>query len=124
SARFGPALELSPMLTRAFTQVNNTGLKRAGANSLYVRGSRSRSALKSIPVALLILDEVEEMDEESLALARERLSGQEEIQLWEISTPSVPGAGVNSRYEISKKEHFFFPCPMCSRHIQLTYPES
>jgi len=123
AARFDPALETSPELRRLFTNVNNMGLKRAGANSLYVRGSRSRSALKSIPVSFLVFDEVEEMEDEAIALGRERTSGQMDFQLWEISTPSVPGAGINALFERSRQEHFFFPCPSCRRHIQLTYPD-
>lgn len=62
SGRFDPALELSPHLRNFFADVNNVGLKRAGNNILYVRGSRSRSKLKSVPTPVMIYDEVDEMD--------------------------------------------------------------
>ena len=126
AARFDPALERSPYLAQLFTRVKNVGLKRAGANSLYVRGSRSRSALKSLPVGLIVLDEEDEFDQEAIILMRERISGQREgaRQIWHISTPSVPGNGINITFERSSKAHFFFKCPHCSRHIELLYPES
>ena len=126
SGRFDPALERSPYLAQLFTNVNNVSLKRAGANSLYVRGSRARNALKSLPVGLIILDEEDEFDQEAIILVRERISGQIEgsRQIWHISTPSIPGNGVNVVFERSSKAHFFFRCPMCSRHIELVYPDS
>ena len=126
SGRFDPALERSEYLRSLFTNVNNVGLKRAGTNSLYVRGSRSRSAMKSLPVGLIVLDESDEFDEEAVVLVRERISGQREgaRQLWHLSTPSIPNHGVNIPFTLSDQRHFFFKCPSCSKLIELTYPES
>jgi hypothetical protein len=136
AARFDPALERSPHLSQIFTSVNNVSLKRAGTNSLYVRGSRSRSALKSLPVGLIILDEEDEFEQEAIVLVRERIAGQREgaRQVWHISTPSIPGNGINIAFSASTKSHFFFQCPHCSvsapgfptkpKLIELTFPDS
>lgn len=124
NTRFGPALELSPYLSRIFTNVNNVGLKRAGTNSLYIRGSRSRSALVSIPVGLIVLDEVDLFDEDTIPLVKERMSGQLQKQIWMISTPSIPNHGINERFALSDQRHFFFNCPSCSKLIELTFPDS
>jgi len=51
TSRFDPALELSPHLASLFSDVKNIGHKRAGSANLFIRGSRSRNQLKSIPVA-------------------------------------------------------------------------
>lgn len=123
SGRFDPALELSPHLSKLFSDVKNVGHKRAGNTNLYVRGSRSRSGLKSIPVGLIILDEVDEMDQENIPLALERTAGQLERQVWAISTPTVPDHGINKFYRTSTQEHFFFRCPCCSRMTELIFPE-
>lgn len=122
-SRFDPALELSGHLSNIFSDVNKVGLKRSGDVCLYIRGSKSRAQLKSLPVALVILDEADEMDQESVVLVNERLSGQIESQMWEISTPHIPHHGINFHYEASTKEFFAFPCPHCSKHINLTFPE-
>lgn len=124
SSRFDPALELSPHLANLFSDVKNVGHKRAGSANLFIRGSRSRSGLKSIPAGLIILDELEEMTQENIPLALERASGQFEKFVWMISTPWIDNKGINTFFNQSTMEHFWFPCPCCSKYIELKYPES
>ena len=123
AGRFDPALEASPHLRDLFHDVKNVGHKRAGQNNLYVRGSRSRSQLKSIPCGFLVFDELDEMMQKNLALAMERASGQTEKQVIKLSTPTIDGFGINKEFQNSTQEHFFFICPHCSRLTELTYPE-
>lgn len=124
AARFDPALELSPHLRKLFSAVKNVGHKRAGATNLYIRGSKSRSGLKSVPVGLLVLDELNEMNAENIPLARERQSGQLTKMEWMISTPTSDGFGINEFFNKSTQEHFFFKCPHCGRMTELIYPDS
>lgn len=124
AARFDPALELSPHLANMFSAVKNVGHKRAGATNLYIRGSKSRAGLKSVPVGFLVLDEVNEMMQENIPLAMERQSGQLDKECWAISTPTSEGFGINEYFQQSTQEHFFFKCPACSRLTELVYPES
>jgi len=123
ASRFDPALDLSPYLQRLFSDVKNVGHKRAGATSLFIRGSRSRSGLKSLPVGQLIFDEVDEMTQENIPLAFERQSGQIEKQTWMISTPTIDTVGINGYFTRSSMGEFFFKCPSCSRMTQLIFPE-
>jgi hypothetical protein len=123
TSRFGAALELSSHLKQLFNDVQNVGHKRAGATNLYIRGSRSKSGLRSIPVGFMVLDEFDEMDQEQVALAIERMSGQFEKQIWEVSTPTIPDFGINKEFLQSTQEHFFFPCPACSRQTELIFPD-
>ena len=121
--RFGGALSLSPYLKSLFTDTNSVGLKQAGANSLYIRGSRGESNLVSIPVSELILDEVDRMQQKTITLALERLSGQLQKHVWAISTPTIPEFGIHKLYMKSSQEHFYFRCPSCSRQTELVWPE-
>lgn len=123
ATRFNPALEESTYLSRLFSNVNNVGVKRSGSASLYIRGSRSRAGLKSVPVGLVILDEVDEMTQENIPLAFERMSGQMTQESWLVSTPTIPGKGINAYYQNTTQEHFHFQCPFCSRWTELVYPE-
>lgn len=124
AGRFDKALELSTHLQNMFSDVKNVKHKRAGPTNMYIRGSNSESGLKSIPVSLLVLDELDEMNQDNIPLALKRLSGQIERKCLMISTPTIPDFGINSHFEDSTKEHFFFPCPACSRQIELKWPES
>jgi hypothetical protein len=124
AGRFNPALELSPHLSNMFSDVQNIGHKRAGTRNLYVRGSRSRSSLKTLPIGTLILDEVDEMTQDNIPLVLERLSGQKEKRVWLLSTPTIEGMGINVWYQDSSQNHFFFPCPHCSRRIELQFPQN
>lgn len=124
SSRFDPALELSPHLSKMFSDVKNVGHKRAGTANLFIRGSRSRGGLKSIPAGFIVLDELEEMTQENIPLALERASGQFEKFIWMISTPWIDNKGINTYFNQSSMEHFWFPCPHCNRYIELKYPES
>lgn len=124
SGRFDKALELSSHLRDLFSDVQNVGHKRAGATNLYIRGSNARSGLKSIPVSLIVLDELDEMTQENIPLALERLSGQLERFDLRLSTPTIPDFGINFYYNDTTKERFFFPCPSCSRRIELRFPDN
>lgn len=123
-SRFDPALNMSPYLKSVFSDVNNVGLKLAGNVSLYIRGSRGDSNLKSIPVSVLILDELDEMMASQIELALQRLRGQPEKTVWYISTPTVPGHGVSLEYEKSTQEHFVFRCPSCQKMDEFIFPDS
>ena len=123
AARFDAALELSPHLSKLFSDVKNVGHKRAGSANMYIRGSRARSGLKSVPVGLIILDEVDEMTQENIPLALERTSGQVEHQVLMVSTPTIMGTGINKYFLGTTQEHFFFRCPSCSRATELIFPD-
>lgn len=123
AGRFDPALEMSPHLRNMFSSVNNVGLKRAGSNILYVRGSHSRSKLKSIPTPILVFDEIDEMPRSAVTLAEERQSGQMITEIIQLSTPTIEDYGINIEFKNSTQSHFFFKCPSCSRLTELVWPD-
>jgi hypothetical protein len=121
SGRFDKALELSEHLKAMFSDTQNVGHKRSGSTNMYIRGSNSRSGLMSIPVSLLILDELDEMTQENIPLAIKRLSGQIDRHTLMISTPTIHDFGINFYFNQSSQDHFFFKCPSCSRMIELQH---
>jgi hypothetical protein len=123
SARFDPALEMSPHLKRLFDDAKNVHHKRSGNANLYIRGSRVKSQLKSVPVSLVVLDEVDEMVQKNIPLVRERMSGQLEKQEYQLSTPTVERIGINAAFYASTQDHYFFNCPHCSLLTQLVFPD-
>ncbi len=119
NSRFGPALDMSPHLKSLFIETDNQGHKRAGNANLYVRGSKSKAGLRSIPVSLIILDEVDVMTQENIPLALERASGQLVKQAFMLSTPTVADTGIDFYFKTTTQENFQFPCPSCSKFIHL-----
>jgi len=129
AARFDAALTLSSHLEKLFSNVKNVGHKKAGHTNFYLRGSKSRSSLKSVPVGVLILDEKDEMNQDNVPLARERQSGYDINRTWEISTPTIDGFGINETFNDSTQNEFFFKCQHCSlegkpRWVNLTWPDA
>lgn len=127
SSRFDAALELNPYLKELFSSSQNIGHKRAGSANLWIRGSNSRSGLKSLPVVLMVFDEYDEMNMDNMVLAESRTDGQIGTGSWKIrklSTPTAPDFGVSKLYDDSTQEHFFFKCPACSKQTELLFPES
>jgi hypothetical protein len=125
AGRFDFTRRRSPSLASLFTQVDNVTHKVTldGAN-FYARGSNSPSGLKSIPVALLVLDEFDEMEAEAVALARERLSAQTEMWALEMSTPTLPGFGIDREWQDSDQRSWHVPCPRCEAGASLRWPDS
>lgn len=123
ASRFDPAIENSPHLASLFSNVKNVKHKRAGTVNLFIRGSNSRSKLKSIPVGYIVFDEVNEMNMKNIPLALERTSGHDEVMADFLSTPTVGGVGISVYYEDSTQNHYYFKCPHCSRQTELIFPD-
>lgn len=124
ASRFNPALESSAHLRNLYSKVDNVGHKRAGTANLFIRGSRSKTGLKSISTGFVVLDEVEEMDQNNIPLAFERTTGQLRKEIWMVSTPSSEGVGINRYYQRTDQGHFLFKCQSCSKFIEFKYPDS
>jgi DNA-directed RNA polymerase subunit RPC12/RpoP len=71
----------------------------------------------------LILDEVDEMNQRSIWLALERLSGQLHKFVFSLSTPTIPNFGIHKLYLQGTQEHFYFKCPRCGRTTELIFPD-
>jgi hypothetical protein len=122
-SRFDAALDQSPHLSKLFSDVKNVGHKRAGGANFLLRGSRSRSGLKSNPASLVIADEVDEMVQSNISMMFERASGHSFKSFFLLSTPTISEYGINSYFKQSSQDHFFFKCPHCGRSTELIFPE-
>jgi len=99
-------------------EVDNVRQKLIAGIPLYLRGANSRKQLKEVSVGLLVLDEFDEMKDEMMALAYERLSGHEKKQVIRLSTPGLPGKGIHAIYRTADQYNFVVPCFHCGK-VQL-----
>lgn len=131
-SRFGPALEASEYLNslvigagREQRGSDKITLKRIRDNFLYLRGGNVDTAgnarqLKSIPVDVLIGDEIDEMDPRAMAIARKRLGHSPLKEVRQASTPTYHGVGIHAAWEECDQREWFIPCPHCGKWQTMT----
>lgn len=136
-SRFGPALEASPYLASiviggpAATSngkqrgADKVTLKRVGNSFLYFRGGRigvdgRARQLKSVPADAIILDELDEMDPRAPEIARKRLGHSAIAEVRAISTPTLPGVGIDAMWHNSDQREWHIRCNACNHWQQLT----
>ena len=90
--------------------VDRTGLKRFGEAHAYFRGS-DRGQLITVDADIVLLDEFDRMDPETLALAQQRIASSRLGWLRAASTPSAPETGINRLFLESDQRHYLLPCP-------------
>lgn len=112
AARFNPVVEECEILEGAF-KYDNVHHKRCRNANLYLRGGNSPSKIKSVPVSLLIIDELDEISQAVISVVEERLSGSLEKQRILLSTPTLPDVGIWKRYSNSIQYAYFVPCTFC-----------
>jgi hypothetical protein len=118
-SRVSPLVSDNPFLLRALTDTDTAGLKRIGDAYLYLRGMQSSIGMKSIPLDMLVFDELDEASPDSKALAKERLSHSDYRRLIELSNPSLPGYGIDEAYQESDQRHWTNQCEACGKWTAL-----
>ncbi len=112
-SRVGPLILENPFLKKLVRDTDTAGLKRIGDAHLYLRGMKSPVGMKSIPVDMLVFDELDEAPPESKTLARERLGHSDYKRILELSNPSLPDYGIDEVYQRSDQRHWTVKCPGC-----------
>lgn len=123
ASRFNPAISNIDSLASVCI-VDNVRHKVVGGASLFLRGTRSKSKLKSVPVAVLIKDEFDEMAPEMIELARERLAGSAYNQEFDFSTPTLADVGIFKEFRTCDQYYWAIPCLHCNSRQILTLEEN
>jgi hypothetical protein len=114
--RFDPVIRMSPELqSRLDPDVDNTSLKKIGNSFLYIRGTYSKTAAISVPADILIHDEVDFSNPETLSSFTSRLGHvkEEDIIKRRFSTPTVSGYGVSELFDESSQHWYAVKCVKC-----------
>jgi len=112
--RFAPAVAESEYLTGLVRDTDTAGLKQIGLGTIYFRGTNSRVRMKSVPGDFLVFDELDEMTPANVELARKRLGHSEWGWELDVSTPSMPGYGIDGAFLATDQRHWLLRCPGCS----------
>jgi Phage terminase large subunit gpA, ATPase domain/Terminase large subunit gpA, endonuclease domain len=117
-ARIDPIIDSSPVLREVFSTVDNRLHKQSKeAISWYIRGTNINRELQEIPVDVEVWDEYDRMVMDNLDDALHRMDGSNVKKLTKLSTPTVPGHGVDADDEWHKSDmhRWSVPCPHCNR---------
>ncbi len=123
--RVEPAIEDSPYIYQHLDKKkNNIKLKHLFNCDLMFRSGSTPRAGEGADIDCVFFDERDRMATSVLEAFKEGLSSSDLGFIRDISTPSLPGYGVNLSFEQSDKKHWFVKCDACGEWQVLTFPES
>lgn len=132
--RLKPMIQSTPSLARKIQESksrdsgNTIFQKDFPGGTLILSGANSASSLRSVPIRVLILDEVDafppDLDGEGspvdLAKARTRTFARKKVFM--LSTPTIHGASlIETEYISTSQKKFFVPCPHCGTYQHLVW---
>lgn len=133
--RFNPLIVENPVIGRWVADTDAANIKKVGGKMLYFRGAKSSgkidnskstsSQLKSVPVDKIVFDEKDEMEVEMIALSLERMSHSNIQEITNISTPTIPGYGIDKSYNESDQSVWMLKCKKCGGRtcLELEFPD-
>lgn len=111
----------SEALRRLFSGYDDVTFKQVGASTLYMRGAQSENDLHSFAADILIRDEFDRQDERARELAEKRLGESDIARILDLSTPTLPEAGIDAAYAASDQRVWEVICPACERWGELPF---
>lgn len=133
--RLDPMIKASPRLNDKIAKAKsrdsgNTMLQKDfPGGTIILAGANSASSLRSVPIRVLILDEVDafpaDLDGEGspvdLAKARTRTFANRKV--FQLSTPTVETTSqISKEFESSDQRYYHVPCPECGHMQPLVWP--
>ncbi len=127
--KVNPLIDMNPALKALVGETNSISLKKIGDRFLYFRGSWEQMSAISISGHILKHDEFDRSNQKVLKTYRSRLDAakRERPDLgWEVqfSNPSIPGNGVDEKWQLSDMKHWFIKCPHCNQWQFLNFPDN
>lgn len=125
--RIDPIIDNNEILSRRFRSVDNRTHKQTSDDiALLIRGTNVESELQETPVDVVVYDEYDRMVKDYLEDARHRTDGSDFKRLTYLSTPSVPGHGLDAddMWWASDQHKWFVPCPHCGRFQTFLFEEN
>ena len=112
STRLDPVIRNSEFLTSKLGQPDSVYTKRFGNGYLFfLEGSVEP---RSMPIDMLLLDEVDLCEPNHVGTALNRLDDSPWKLIIYLSTPTLPFTGIDAVYETSDQREWLVPCPYCN----------
>ena len=124
--RVTPLIEDNPeTIGRWIRDTDAANIKQIRNCFIYFRGMQSRVGLKSIPVDMLVADELDEAPPLMIDMAYERMSHSEFREVLKLSNPTLPDYGIDKAFQETDQRYWLLKCEKCNHHTCLedTFPE-
>lgn len=119
--RVNPNLESSLYLQTRCSQTDNIKFKKYPQGFLYLMGMGKDSAVTSIHVDDLVLDELDLMEPEKRAAAKKRLASSADPCERSISNPWSEGGGIHAEFLAGDQRLWNVVCPHCKVEAPLRW---
>jgi hypothetical protein len=112
-ARFDPMIDSNAGLAELIQETDSVSIKKLGGAFAYLFGINSKSRRDSFAADIEVFDELDLMPEKYVEIALERMSGSPIHRVDFLSTPSIPGIGIDRKYQASDQKRWVMTCPHC-----------
>ena len=120
--RVAPVIADSPYLRALASDVDNVEVKQLGNSYLYLRGCSAGSNI-SVPADFLVHDEIDFSDAQTLSGYQSRITHSPHKLKLKLSTPTLPGKGIDAEFQRSKRHFNFVKCNHCNHAFVVDYYE-
>jgi hypothetical protein len=124
--RISPLINDNPeSIGKWVRETDAAGIKRVWNTFLYLRGMQSRVGLKSVPVDLIVFDELDEAPQRAVDMAMERMGHSEFKEVLMLSNPTIPDYGIDKAFQETDQRYWLLKCPFCAHHtcLESTFPD-
>jgi hypothetical protein len=124
--RIDPLIDENPeSLGKWLKDTDAANIKRIWNAFLYLRGMKSRVGLKSIPVDLIVFDELDEAPQNAVDMATERMAHSEFKEILKLSNPTLPDYGIDKAFQQTDQRYWLLKCEKCGEYTCLedTFPD-
>ena len=123
--RLAPAITDTPMLYRTL-DIDNVELKTFARGSIHIRGTnitvgdpRRAQQLAGVAADVAVIDEFDRVPPAAIPLVRDRTKDSRYNWQRDLSTPSVPGFGIDSEYQTTDMREPQVRCDVCNQWRRL-----
>lgn len=95
--------------------------RKIGSSWIFFRSGHTPKAGEGIDVDKVTFDEIDRMHPKVVVAFAETLSSSAYGWRRDVSTPSLPGVGVNASFKDSDQRHWFMKCPHCNHWMTLIH---
>ena len=85
--------------------------------TMNIIGAGSSANVRSFPVSVLVLDEIDVIDERTRRECLDRIKGKHDYKILQSSTPVSESGGIWAEFQEGDRRRYFMPCPHCGEAI-------